>query len=78
MVFMTTKKAIRKSARPRPDRYSKKKKGYVAQSLRVTVEEAKLIRKAAALKQFSINLWITQTLIPIAKREIAAAETATT
>lgn len=71
----TTKK--RKAARPRPDKYSKKKKGYVSQSLRITIDEAKLIREAAAARGFSINLWITQTLIPIAKRELAAAEKTT-
>lgn len=72
---MAQKKATRKAARPRPDRYSKKKKGYVSQSFRVTVDEAKLIRDAAAARGFSINLWMTQHLIPIAKKELAEQPT---
>lgn len=75
---MATRKEVRKSALPRPDRYSKKKKGYVAQSFRVSVEDAKLIRDAAALRGFSINLWMQQILIPTAKKELADAAQPTT
>jgi uncharacterized protein (DUF1778 family) len=74
---MATKKTTRKAARPRPDMYSKKRSGYVAQSLRVTVQEAKLIRDAASLKGLSTNHWMTTHLVAIAKKELAAAEKST-
>jgi len=68
---MATKKATRGAARPRPDKYSKKKTGYVSQSLRITVAEAKLFRAAATAKNMSIHYWMTQHLISIAKEELA-------
>jgi uncharacterized protein (DUF1778 family) len=67
---MATKKASRKAARPRPDRYSKKRSGYVAQTLRLTVEENKLIRQAADLEGASINFWATRALVTSARTSI--------
>jgi hypothetical protein len=61
----------RRSARPRPDRYSDKKQGFVSQSWRVSVEDVHLIREAAALKGLSINHWMTRHLVTLAKRELA-------
>jgi hypothetical protein len=73
MVSMTTKKVTRKASKPRPDRYSKKRSGYISQSVRLTVDENKLVRQAADLEGFSINLWATRTLVAAAKKQIAAA-----
>jgi uncharacterized protein (DUF1778 family) len=53
--------------------YSKKKKGFVATSLRMTVEEAKLVREASLHNRMSTNLWMLTTLIPAAKKELAKA-----
>jgi uncharacterized protein (DUF1778 family) len=61
----------RKAARPRPDRYSKKKAGYVSQSLRLTADENKLIRKASGLEGSSINHWAVLALVKAAKARIA-------
>ena len=72
---MATKKVTRKAARPRPDKYSKKRKGYISQSLRITVEEAQLIRDAAAAKGLSTNHWMTLVLIPTAKKQLAQQPT---
>ena len=71
---MATKKTIRKAAMPRPDRYSKKRSGYVSQSVRLEVADAKLIREAATAKRMSTNHWMTTHLIAIAKKELAAAK----
>jgi uncharacterized protein (DUF1778 family) len=72
---MTTKKSTRKAAKPRPDRYSKKRSGYISQSVRLTVAENKLLREAAELEGMSINFWATRALVAAAKKAIAAAET---
>jgi uncharacterized protein (DUF1778 family) len=74
MRHMATKKITRKAAKPRPDRYSKKRTGYVSQSIRLTVEENKLVRRAADLDGMSINFWATRNLVAAAKKQIAAAE----
>jgi uncharacterized protein (DUF1778 family) len=68
---MAKKKEIRRSASPRPDRQSKKRSGYVAQSLRVSVADNKFIREAAALDGFSINFWAVRALVTAAKARIA-------
>jgi uncharacterized protein (DUF1778 family) len=72
---MATKKTPRKSSKPRPDKYSKKRSGYISQSLRLTSDENKLLRQAAGLEGFSINFWSVRTLVAAAKKQIAAAET---
>jgi len=72
---MAIKKSDRKAAKPRPDKYSKKRSGYVNQGVRLTVDENKLVRQAASLEGFSINLWATRTLVNAAKKQIAAATT---
>jgi hypothetical protein len=69
--FMATKKQSRKAARPRPDRYSKKRSGYVNQTLRLTTAENKLIREASGLDSSSINFWATRILVTAAKAQIA-------
>jgi uncharacterized protein (DUF1778 family) len=69
---MATKKITqRKAARPRPDRYSKKKSGYVNQSLRLTTDENKLVREASGLEGMSINFWAVRALVTAAKAGIA-------
>jgi uncharacterized protein (DUF1778 family) len=68
----TKKKLVRKASKPRPDMASKKRSGYVAQSVRLTVEEAKLIRKAAHAKGESTNFWMTKLLVAAAKKQVAA------
>jgi hypothetical protein len=73
MAFMATKKSSRGASKPRPDRYSKKRSGYISQSVRLTVAENKLMREAAELEGFSINFWATRTLVAAAKKQIAAA-----
>jgi hypothetical protein len=73
MAFMATKKLSRGASKPRPDKYSKKRFGTVSQSVRLTVQENRLVRKAADLEGFSINLWATRTLVAAAKQQIAAA-----
>lgn len=72
---MTTKKSTRKAAKPRPDRYSKKRSGYISQSVRLTVAENKLLREAAEFEGMSINFWATRALVAAAKKAIAAAAT---
>ena len=69
---MTTKKVVRRGTKARPDKYSKKRSGMVAQSLRLTVQENRLLRKAAGALSF--NLWATQTLIAAANQILAAAQ----
>jgi len=70
---MATKKETRKAARPRPDKYSKKRSGYVSQSVRLTVAENKLVREAADLDGASINFWATRALVTAAKAQLAKA-----
>lgn len=68
---MTKKKATRKSGPPRPDRYSRKRSGFVATSVRLDVNEMKLVRQASTLDGISANLWMKQVLLPAAKARIA-------
>jgi uncharacterized protein (DUF1778 family) len=70
---MTTKKPTRRAARPRPDKYSKKRSGYVSQTVRLTVEQNKLVREAADLEGMSISFWSSRTLVAAAKKQIAAS-----
>ena len=72
------KKKVRKAALPRPDRYSKKRSGYVSQSVRLEVADAKLIREAATAKRMSTNYWMMTHLVAMAKKELAAAASTTT
>jgi uncharacterized protein (DUF1778 family) len=75
MGFMTSvKKTTRRAARPRPDKFSKKRSGLVSQSIRISVEQNKLLRQAAELEGMSISLWASRVLIAAAKKEIAAAD----
>jgi uncharacterized protein (DUF1778 family) len=71
---MTTKKRGAQPGRSRPDLRSKKKDGIVNQSLRLTVEENNLIRKAADLERRSINSWAVVELVRIAELRIAEAK----
>lgn len=72
--FMAPTKEKRRAGRARPDKRSKKKTGYVSQSLRPTIEENKLIQKAAQLEGLSINFWSVRVLVAAAKKQITAAE----
>jgi hypothetical protein len=71
---MTAKKATRKSASPRPDRYSKKKSGYISTSLRMTVADNKVLRKAATLDALSINHWCLRVVMAAAKKRIGKSK----
>jgi uncharacterized protein (DUF1778 family) len=68
---MATKKIVRRSSSPRPDRQSKKRSGYLNQSLRLTVADNKLLREAAALDGCSINFWAVRALVAASKVRIA-------
>jgi len=70
---MSTPKVERLSG-PRPDRYSKKKSGPLKQSLRLTVDENKLIRKAAGINRQSINNWMVGVLMTAAKAQLKKHE----
>jgi uncharacterized protein (DUF1778 family) len=48
-------------------RQTKKKTGYITTSIRLLVEENKRLRKAAAIKGFSFNMWAINTLLEAAK-----------
>jgi uncharacterized protein (DUF1778 family) len=63
--------APKKTPSARPDKYSKKRSGMTAQSLRLTVAENKLLREAATIERMSINVWGVRTLLAAAKRIIA-------
>ena len=65
---MTTKKQVSKYSGPRPDRFSKKRSGTVAQTVRFSVQENKQIRKAATLQKMSISAWGAVTLLREADR----------
>ena len=69
---MPKKKEVRRGASPRPDMYTKKRSGLIAQSIRVTVQENRLFRKAAG--RLSFNQWASEILIAAAKEQIAAAQ----
>jgi uncharacterized protein (DUF1778 family) len=66
----TNKTPPRKASRPRPDRHSKKRTGYVSQSIRLTVADNKLLREASALEGMSINFWASRALITAANNRI--------
>ena len=68
------KKQTRRAARPRPDKYSPKKKGYVCQTVRLSVESNKLVRQAADMEEMSISFWASRVLVAAAKEQITAAE----
>jgi uncharacterized protein (DUF1778 family) len=70
---MTVKKTVkkRKAGKSRPDRRSKKRSGYVNQTVRVLVEENRMIREAADLEGMSINFWAVRVLLAAAKSRIA-------
>lgn len=51
-------------------RKAKKKTEYIAQSIRMTTEENALVREAADLDGFSINLFATRALVAAAKARI--------
>lgn len=72
---MATSKKAPRAAKSRPDRYSKKRSGTINQSVRLTVEQNKLIREAADLEGMSISFWANRTLVAAAKKLIAAAAT---
>lgn len=72
MALMATKKVARGGASARPDLYSKKRSGFVKQGVRLSVDQNKLLRQAAELEGFSLNLWMTRTLVAAAKKRIAA------
>lgn len=72
MPYMAAKKVVRRGTKSRPDKYSKKRSGMVAQSLRLTVQENKLLRKAAGALSF--NLWATQVLIDAANQILASQQ----
>ena len=40
--------------------------------IRLSVDQNKLLRQAAELEGFSLNLWMTRTLVAAAKKRIAA------
>ena len=56
----------------RPDLYSKKRSGFIKQGVRISVEQNKLLREAAELEGFSLNLWMTRVLVAAAKKRIAS------
>ena len=68
---MARKKVVGVSV-PRPDRYSKKRGGTVAQSLRLSVADNRVLRQAATLKGQSINVWAVAVLVATANKTIAA------
>jgi len=45
----------------------------VSTSVRLAVDENKLLRKAAQLEGMSVNLWATRILLTAAREQIAAA-----
>lgn len=63
--------ATAKRSKPRPDKYSKKRSGNVAQSLRITVEQNKQYRKAASLQGYSLNSWMIRWLDAAAMHDIS-------
>ena len=75
MLSMANSKKVPRAAKARPDRYSKKRSGIINQSVRLTVEQNKLIREAADLEGMSISFWANRTLVAAAKKLIAAAAT---
>jgi uncharacterized protein (DUF1778 family) len=66
---MATKKMVRGSL-PRPDRSSKKRSGLLKTGIRLSVDDNKLLKKAAELEGFSVNLWMVRTLVAAAKKRI--------
>jgi uncharacterized protein (DUF1778 family) len=58
----------------RPDLYSAKTEGKIAQSVRITVEENNLIKEAANLEGFSLNLWMKRVLLRAARAKVASAK----
>jgi len=75
---MATKKSARGGASARPDLYSKKRSGFVKQGVRLSVDQNKLLRQAAELEGFSLNLWMTRVLVAAAKKRIAAENSQST
>jgi uncharacterized protein (DUF1778 family) len=45
----------------------------VSQSVRLSVEQNKLVREAAGIEGMSVNFWASRTLVAAAKKQIAAA-----
>ena len=76
MALMATKKTARGGSGARPDLYSKKRSGFVKQGVRLSTDHNKLLRAAAELEGFSLNLWMTRTLVAAAKKRIAQGEKA--
>lgn len=72
---MSISKKTPKAARPRKDKYSKKRSGWVSQTVRISVDQNKLIREAADLEGMSISFWASRALVAAAKKQIAAAAT---
>jgi len=70
----TPRKRGAQPGKARPDLHSKRKDGLVNQSLRLTVDENKLVRKAAALERRSINSWAVGELVKAAEASIATAK----
>jgi uncharacterized protein (DUF1778 family) len=68
---MTAKTPKRRAGAGRPDRRSKKRSGYVNQTLRPDVQQNKLIREAAELEGLSINFWAVRVLVSEARKRIA-------
>lgn len=67
-------KKIVRSNGPRKDRYSKKRSGFVSQSVRLSVAENRLVRKAADMERMSISLWASRALVAAAKAQLPQAE----
>jgi predicted HicB family RNase H-like nuclease len=67
---MAKKKIVSRASSPRPDRQSKKRTGYVSQSVRLSVADNKILREAAALDGMSINFWASRALLVAANNRI--------
>lgn len=74
---MAMKTVKRGASAPRPDRRSKKRSGTVKQTVRLTVDENKLLRLAADLEGMSIAFWSKRLLLAGAKKRIAQEPTTT-
>jgi uncharacterized protein (DUF1778 family) len=68
---MATKKATRRRIKSGAGTRSKKKDGYVLQSVRMLVDENNKVREAAEYSGLSINLWCVETLTSAAEKVIS-------
>lgn len=67
---MVKKKVAYKPAPARPDMHSKKRSGILRMSLRVNIDEARLIRKAAKQKRMSAHYWMLTNLLDLARIQL--------